>query len=77
MAEVKIGILDSPKELALDLDVGAEEIVKTINDALDAQAGLLWLTDNKGKKVGVPVAKIAYVEIEAEREFRSAGFAAG
>ena len=36
--------------------------------------GLLWLTDSKGKKVGVTVAKLAYVEVEPDASPRAVGF---
>jgi hypothetical protein len=37
---------------------------------------MLWLTDRKGRRVGVPSAKLAYVEIGAEASERRVGFSA-
>jgi len=35
---------------------------------------VLWLTDRKGRQVGVPVAKVAYVEIGSPHDERRIGF---
>jgi len=36
---------------------------------------VLWLTDRKGRNVGVPAEKIAYVDLGAEASDRRIGFA--
>ena len=36
---------------------------------------VLWLTDRKGKTIGVPAAKVAYVELGSASEERRVGFA--
>jgi len=73
--EVRIGVIESPKELSLEMDETADELAARLDTALPQSSGLLWLTDRKGKRVGVPVARIAYVEIEPEKGARSVGFA--
>jgi hypothetical protein len=35
---------------------------------------ILWLTDRKGRQVGVPVAKVAYVELDPPVSDRRVGF---
>jgi len=35
---------------------------------------VLWLTDKRGKKVGVPAAKIAYIEVGTNDGDRRIGF---
>lgn len=74
MHEVKIGVAEVPKELTLEIEGAADEIVANINTALERPSGLLWLTDTKGKQVGIPIAKLAYVEIEPDRGMRAVGF---
>jgi hypothetical protein len=37
-------------------------------------ATILWLTDRKGRQVGVPVAKVAYVEVDPPVSDRRVGF---
>jgi hypothetical protein len=60
--EVKIGVQYSPRELVVDTDDTAEAVEKLVADAV-AGEGVVTLTDTKGRKVIVPAAKIAYVEI--------------
>ena len=37
---------------------------------------MLWLTDRKGRRVGVATSKIAWVEVGPEVEGRRVGFSA-
>lgn len=77
MQEVRIGVVDVPKELTLDIEGSTDEVVKHINNALEKDSGLLWLTDTKGKQVGIPIAKLAYVEIDPDKGVRAVGFGGG
>ena len=73
MIEVRIGVIDSPKELILELEEDAKELVDKVNASTGESSGLMWLTDSKGKQIAISVAKIAYLEIEPERP-RTVGF---
>jgi hypothetical protein len=74
--EVRIGVTQSPKEIEVDLgdDADSKAVVKAVEDALTGELGVLWLTDRKGRRVGVPAAKLAYVEIGSPTEERRVGF---
>ena len=74
--EVRIGVTQSPKEIEVDLgdDADPAAVAKSVEDALNGDLGVLWLTDRKGRKVGVPAAKLAYVEIGSPNEERRVGF---
>jgi hypothetical protein len=72
--EVKIGVQYAPRELVLESAQTPAEIEQIVVDALSSQ-GTLSLTDEKGRRVIVPVDKVAYVEI-AEASPRSVGFTA-
>ena len=61
--EVKIGISESPRELILNSPQTPEEVEKLVRAALEKGAPVLDLTDDRGRKVLVQTAKIAYVEI--------------
>lgn len=74
MQEVRIGVVDVSKELTLEIDGPADEVMNSVNAALKKEIGLLWLTDTKGKQVGIPVTKLAYVEIDPDKSVRSVGF---
>ncbi len=75
MIEVKIGVRRAPKELILELDEKPDAVIKKVNDAMAKSDGLLWLTDSKGKQIGIPSEQIAYVEVEPEGH-KSVGFGA-
>ena len=75
--EVNIGVLHTPKELALELDESADEVAKKVDQAVQSGASVLWLTDSKGRRVGVAVDKIAYVEIHEDESHKRVGFGRG
>ena len=61
--EVKIGVQNANRELVLDSAESADDVAKAVSSALSDQEGVLTLTDTRGRKVLVPTAKLAYVEI--------------
>jgi hypothetical protein len=61
--EVKIGIQQAQRELVVEVGESADEIEKLVGEALSSDGGVITLTDTKGRKVVVPGAKVAYVEI--------------
>ena len=71
--EVKIGIQQVARELVLESAQTPDEIEAAVSAALGSPEGQLSLVDEKGRRVVVPAAKIAYVEI-AENETRRVGF---
>jgi hypothetical protein len=72
--EVKIGVQFAPRELLVESVQTPDEVAAAVSEALASDSGILQLTDEKGRKVIVPVAKLAYVEI-AEASARPVGFA--
>jgi hypothetical protein len=72
--DVKIGVVYTPKELVMELEGGADELRATIDAAVANNAPLVWLTDTKGRRFGVPVDKIAYVEIGGDDSSHKVGF---
>ena len=60
--EVKIGVQHVTRDLVIETDDSPESIEKQVAEALGSD-GVLTLTDNRGRKVLVPTAKLAYVEI--------------
>ena len=71
--EVKIGVQYAPRELVLESAQSPAEVESAVTDALNAADGVLSLVDEKGRRVIVPVTKIAYVEI-GEVASRPVGF---
>ncbi|HMC52576.1 MAG TPA: DUF3107 domain-containing protein [Acidimicrobiales bacterium] len=76
--DVRIGIAQTPKEIEVELGdaVDRDELVKEIDSALGSTDGVLWLTDRRGRRIGVPSAKVAYVEIGTSADDRRVGFGA-
>lgn len=62
--DIKIGIQDTPREVQLDSDESPEAVTARVSEAI-ASGALLTLTDDRGRTVIIPGAKIAYVEIGA------------
>ena len=74
--DVRIGVTYSPREIDLQLadDTDREELRRTIDETLGSDGAVLWLTDKRGRAVGVPTSKVAYVEIGSDDNGRSIGF---
>ena len=73
--DIKIGIINSPREIAFETKQTADEIEKAVSDALSSGATHLTLQDDKGRKFIVPSVSLAYVEFGSE-EARRIGFVA-
>ena len=73
--EVKIGVQHSPRELAVESPLSAEELESLISSALSSDTGVLTLEDERGRKVVIAAKKVAYIEI-GEPETRRVGFGA-
>lgn len=76
--EIRIGIVQSMKELDVELpdDTDHEALTKQV-EAVMKEDGVLWLTDRKGRRVGIPASRISYVELGQPHRERVVGFGAG
>ena len=73
--DVRIGVTQAPRELNLEVDDDERAAVeKSVDDALGGAVDVLWLTDKRGRRIAVPAAKIAYVEIGTADSDRRIGF---
>jgi len=74
---IRIGMSHTPKELEIELEDGTgDDVVEEITKAVTEDTGVLWLTDRKGRRVGVVTAKVAWIEVGPETEGRRVGFSA-
>ena len=73
--DVRIGIVQTVKELEVELpeDADRDAVMAQIDEALSSES-VLWLTDRKGRRVGVPATRIAYVELGSPSSERIVGF---
>jgi hypothetical protein len=73
--DVRIGVTYSSKELELamaddsDPDALREQIEKAVSSG-----DMLWLTDRRGRQIGIPVDKLAYVDVGSPELSRRIGF---
>jgi len=73
--EIRIGIVNTGRELNFETDDTADAVRTAITQALDSGATQVTLTDAKGNSYIVPTAGIAYVELGTE-DVRKVGFVA-
>jgi hypothetical protein len=76
--EVRIGVTQSARELEVDLGDASDGVA--LGEEIEAKlaaGGILWLTDKKGRRIGVPTEKVAYVELGSADDHRRVGFGLG
>ena len=67
--EVRIGVTHAPRDVVLESELTPDEVTKAVEKALSSGT-LLDLVDDKGSRVLVPAASIAFVEIGAPSKGR-------
>ena len=74
--QVRIGVTYTPKEIEVDLDDSeGDKLSKAVEAALSGSSSVLWVTDRRGRRVGIPADKLAYIELGSPAEERRVGFA--
>ena len=73
--EIRIGIVNTGRELNFETSEAAADVKKSVADALDAGATHVTFTDTKGNAYIVPTSSLAFVELGTE-ESRRVGFVA-
>lgn len=73
--KVRIAVAESSKVVELEVDdlPAFKETMATTVEAGD----VFWTTDTKGREVGIPAGRIAFVEVESENVDMAVGFAPG
>lgn len=74
--KARIGVADSAKVVEIEVE-NVEEFRSDMEKAFASEHEVYWFTDVKQHSVGVPVARIAYVEIDPVEGERKVGFAPG
>jgi hypothetical protein len=72
--EVKVGIRNVAREVSVETNSSAAELEAALAEAL-GNNGVFALTDDKGRKVLIPAAQVAYVDLGTENA-RPVGFGA-
>ncbi|QAY61035.1 DUF3107 domain-containing protein [Microbacterium protaetiae] len=73
--EIRIGIVNTGRELNFESDDTADAVRATVTQALESGAPHVTLSDAKGNSYIVPTAGLAYVELGTE-DVRKVGFVA-
>ncbi|MEV4666824.1 DUF3107 domain-containing protein [Microbacterium sp. LWO12-1.2] len=73
--EIRIGIINTGRELSFDTGSSADEIRSQVAAALEQSTPHLSFSDVKGNSYIVPTANLAYIELGTE-ELRRVGFVA-
>ena len=75
--EVRIVVSNVGREVVIEqADDQAEATRKQVEAALSGAVDVLWLSDKRGRQVGVASSKIAYVEIGSTDKDKKMGFGA-
>ena len=76
--DVRIGIIQAPRELDIELanEITQEEVLGKVEAAFASAEGVVWFEDKRGRRIGIPSARIAYVEIGTPEDSRKVGFGA-
>lgn len=70
--KVKIGIAESNRVVELEVDDVAS-FESMLEGEFGSGPGLIWFEDTKDRRIGVPKDRIAFVEIDTDRD-RPVGF---
>jgi hypothetical protein len=73
--EIRIGIVNTGRELSFDTSASADEVREQVTSALEQNSSHLSFSDAKGSSYIVPTANLAYIELGTE-ESRRVGFVA-
>jgi hypothetical protein len=69
---VRIAISDTAREIELEID-DTDAFKAEVESAISDGTPILWVTDTEEHRVGIPVAKIGYIDISPENRM-AAGF---
>lgn len=62
--DIRIGMKNVARELSLEVDDDtAADVTADVEAALSGESSVLWITDRDGRKTGVAVANLAFVEL--------------
>ncbi|MFV0524317.1 MAG: DUF3107 domain-containing protein [Acidimicrobiales bacterium] len=73
--DIRIGIVQSSQVIELELgdDTDQEQLRGLVEAALGSD-GVLWITDRKGSQIGVPAAKLAFIQLGTSSTAQRIGF---
>jgi Protein of unknown function (DUF3107) len=75
---VRIGVTYNPREIEIELADGTdpESMKGSLEEAVANGGGMFWITDRKGRQVGIAIDKLAWVELGTPSDLGRIGFGA-
>jgi hypothetical protein len=73
---VKVGVAESNRVIEIETE-DPQAFRTTIEEAFSQSLSVIWFEDTKRRLVGIPIQKLAYVEIEQDGATRQVGFGRG
>jgi hypothetical protein len=70
--KARIGIADAGREIEVEV-AGRDEVVEYLESAYREDVAILWFKNAKGRDIGVPLGRIAFVELVDDRD-QAVGF---
>jgi len=70
--EVKFGITETPREVTIETSATPDQVADQVRQAISG-SGVVDLTDDKGRRILIPAARIGYVDLGAPAA-RAVGF---
>jgi hypothetical protein len=71
---VKVGVAETNRVIELETE-SADAIKTVMEEAYSSGKSILWFEDTKSRLVGIPLEKVAYIEIDQASDSRQVGFA--
>jgi len=68
----RIGIADAGREIEVEV-AGRDEVVERLESAYREGVPILWFKNEKGHDIGVPLGRIAFIELVDDRD-QAVGF---
>ena len=70
---VRFGMADTPREIDIEVD-DAKALIKDFENALEDGDKVLWVTEEDGRRYGLIIEKIVYLDVEPEKARSGVGF---
>lgn len=61
--DIKIGLVESPRELVISSQSEQDDVVGQISQAIESNQPTVTLEDSKGRKFVIRTERISYVEV--------------
>lgn len=65
---VRIGVADTSREVEIDVD-DTEAFIAMVEEAHERGDAFVWVDAVDGKRVGIPLTRLGFIEIEPDQKF--------